>query len=138
MTTDPSDHSLELVLLTRVWLFQAIVAAPTFVVLGTCAIINMFSTYDTLYDFITHLCTAILAMGIIFVVLVQRKVPTAGKSLTVKFEIAKSVLATSLWIWLMADSIWGPSSHSGYGKRETRIVASGFASILLLYVTYPW
>lgn len=89
------------VFLTRIWLFQAIVAGPTFVLLGIFAIVNLYSTYDTTYDFVTNLCTAILAAGIIFIVLVQQQLPAAGKRLTYRFELAKSVLATALWVWLM-------------------------------------
>lgn len=129
VSSSPIGH----VFLTRIWLFQAIIAAPTFIILGMMAIANMYNTYDTIYDFVTHLCTAILAAGIIFVVLVQKKLPEAGKKLTFLFEVAKSVLATALWVWLMADAIWGPISHGGYRRdRKMRIVTSAIASVLLL------
>lgn len=90
------------VFLAKAWIFQAIVAGPTFVVLGMCAMFAMWdATYWTVYDFLTFSCTAIMAGGIIFLVLVQRQIPTAGKLWTFRFELAKSVLATGLWLWLM-------------------------------------
>jgi len=90
------------VFLSKAWLFQAIVAGPTFVVLGMCAMFAIWeATYWTVYDFLTFSCTAIMAGGIIFVVLVQRQLPTAGKLWTFRFELTKSALATAMWIWLM-------------------------------------
>lgn len=129
----PPQPTIGHVFLARIWLFQAVVAAPTFVVLGMLAIVNLYNTYDTIYDFVTHLCTAILAAAIIFVVLVQKQLPGAGKALTFRFEVAKSALATALWLWLMGDAIWGPISHGGYRRDRTmRIVSSAISSILLL------
>jgi hypothetical protein len=125
-----SNQDLGQVLLTRVWVFQAIVAAPTFTILGIAATINLFSTWDTIYDFITFLFTSILAAGIIFIVSVQLRYSNATKALTFRFEVAKSVLATALWIWLMYDAIFGPSSHGS--NRGRRIAASSIAVVLLL------
>ena len=90
------------VLLSKAWIFQAIVAGPTFVVLGMCAMFAIWeSTYWTVYNFLTFSSTAIMAGGIIFFVLVQRQVSTPGKTWTFRFELAKSVLATGCWLWLM-------------------------------------
>jgi len=127
-----SDQDIGNVLLTRAWVFQAIVAAPTFILLGIAAIINLYNTYDTIYDFVTDLSTSILAAGIIFIVAVQRTYSSAGNALTFKFEAAKSVLATALWFWLMCDAIWGPTNHGYYNNREKRIVTSAIAVVLLL------
>ncbi|KAH8882336.1 hypothetical protein GQ53DRAFT_753800 [Thozetella sp. PMI_491] len=136
--SDATDQPLGRVLLTRTWLFQAIVAGPTFVVLGLSAFSSLYSNYSSSYDFIMHLSTAIMAMGIIFIVLVQQQVPRAGKSVTSNLEAIKAGLATAMWIWLIADAIWGPKSPYGSPKtRENRIVASSFAVILLFILFYP-
>ena len=116
-----------------VWLFQAIIAGPIFVLLGLLAVFNMFNTYGRLYDFITHLGTSLLAAGIIFIVVVQRTVGRLEKSLTLRFEVIKSILATALWLWLLLDAIFGPSDHYGYyTPRSRRIAAAAISSILLL------
>ncbi|KAK5662137.1 hypothetical protein OQA88_8042 [Cercophora sp. LCS_1] len=126
------------ILLKKTWLFQAIVAGPTFVILGLCAMIALWDGgYWTIYDFVTDTCTSIMAAGIIFIVLVQRQLgePDADemKKWTLRFEVAKSGLATGLWVWLMADSIWGP----GISYRERRIACSAIASVLLFLFFYP-
>jgi len=97
MTTD-----IGRVFLSKTWIFQAILAGPTFIVLGMCAMIAVWdTTYWSIYDFVTFTFTSIMAAGIIFLVLVQRQLTTAGKLWTFRFEVAKSALATALWIWLM-------------------------------------
>lgn len=90
------------IFLSKAWIFQAIIAGPTFVVLGMCAMFAVWeTTWWTVYHFLTFTCTSIMAGGIIFLVLVQRQFSTAGKLWTFRFELAKSVLATAMWIWLM-------------------------------------
>ncbi|KAK5741060.1 hypothetical protein LTR17_004210 [Elasticomyces elasticus] len=126
--------------LRTVWIFQAIAAGPIFFCLGMLAIFNMFNTFDTLYEFFTHLITALLAAAIIFIVVVQRTLPpdATSKTLTLRFEISKSILATALWLWLLFDAIFGPRNHSGYYMpRSQRIAVAGISSILPLILFYP-
>lgn len=134
MDTPLDSEALDQLFLRTVWIFQAIAAGPTFVILGGAAIINLLHTYDAICDFVTHLVTALLAAGVIFIVLVQRKISPekTSKRLTLKFEVAKSVLATVLWIWLLLDAIFGPSNHYSSVYRVVRIKASVVASLLLL------
>jgi hypothetical protein len=97
--------------LTKAWIFQAIIASPTFIFLGAEAMFAVWEpTYWTVYDFITFSFTATMAGGIIFLVLVQRQLPNAGKLWTFRFELAKAVIATGLWIWLLYVCIRGTSS----------------------------
>jgi hypothetical protein len=71
-------------------------------VLGLCAMFAIWdATWWTVYDFMTFTCTATTAGGIIFLVLVQKKLSNASKLFAFRFELAKSVLATGMWIWLM-------------------------------------
>ncbi len=97
----PATSALGGVFLSRVWLFQAIVSTPTFVLSGFSALFNLYASYSSIYDFVIYFFTAIMAAGIIFIVLVQRQFLAAGKRLTFWLEVAKSLLATGLWIWLM-------------------------------------
>ena len=128
------------VFLTKAWLFQAIIAGPTFVVLGLCAMVAIWDgTYWSVYDFITLLCTAIMAGGIIFLAVVQRQLARdaatvgVGRRWALWFEGAKCVLATGLWVWLMADALWGPgrSYYTPIG-RERRLACSAVSVNLLL------
>ncbi|KAK4901470.1 hypothetical protein LTR49_027232, partial [Elasticomyces elasticus] len=108
---------------------------PIFVYLGMLAIFNMFHTFNTLYEFFTHLITAFLAAGIIFIVVVQRTLPPAetAKNLTLRFEVSKSILATALWLWLMFDAVFGPRDHSGYYMPwSQRITVAAISSVLPL------
>ncbi|KPI37476.1 uncharacterized protein AB675_10374 [Cyphellophora attinorum] len=81
-----------------------------------------------------------MAGGIIFTVLLQRKIPTGktSKSMTLRFEILKSVLATALWLWLLLDAIFGPRDHYSYYKdRSQRIMVAAISSLLLFILYYP-
>jgi len=96
------------VFLTKAWLFQAIIAGPTFAVLGFCAMLAMWDgTYWSIYDFVTLLCTATMAGGIIFVAIVQRQLvrdgasAALGRQWALRLEAVKCLLATGLWVWLM-------------------------------------
>jgi hypothetical protein len=134
MADNRQRQPLSNALLRTVWLFQAIVAGPTFVILGLLVFIALYDQYIDVYYFVTHLCTAIFAGAIIFIVVVQRKIPyeVSNPRLTLIFEIAKSVFATALWIWLMMDSLFGP--HRRYRGSYTKplITASAISSLLLL------
>ncbi|KAK5683762.1 hypothetical protein LTR17_027229 [Elasticomyces elasticus] len=135
-----SNSHLGRLFLRTVWIFQAIAAGPIFFCLGMLAIFNMFHTFNTLYEFFTHLITAFLAAGIIFIVVVQRTLPPAetAKNLTLRFEVSKSILATALWLWLMFDAIFGPRDHSGYYMpRSQRITVAAISSVLPLVLFYP-
>ena len=76
-----------------------------------------------------------MAAGIIFIVIVQRKVSSTDL-LTLQFEAAKSILATGLWLWLMLDSAFGPWKRRQYRdpSREVpmRVARAATAAILLL------
>ena len=78
-----------------------------------------------------------MAAGIIFIVIVQRKVSSTDL-LTLQFEVAKSILATGLWLWLMLDSAFGPWKRRQYRdpSREVprRVARAATAAILLLWV----
>jgi hypothetical protein len=73
-----------------------------------------------------------MAAGIIFIVVVQRKA-VLGELAQFRFEAAKSLLATSMWLWLFFDSLF---AHTRYyeGDRLARVIRAGIASILLWYV----
>jgi hypothetical protein len=129
------DHYLSRDLLRTTWTFQAIVAGPVFVWLGFLSVYNMLHTFETTYDFFNHFCNSIMAGGIIFTVLLQRRIPAdrTSKSMTLRFETLKSVLATASWIWLLLDAVFGPRSHySYYGDRSERIITAAISSLLLL------
>jgi len=75
------------------------------------------------YEFLTDFSTFLMASGIIIVALVQRPPPNTGKALMLLCEIAKSVLATAIWIWLMIDAVLGPRKHSD-PHSEIRLIIS--------------
>ena len=63
---------------------------------------------------------ALFGAGIIFIVLIQRRT-RLDTTKTLIFEIAKSVLATAMWIWLLLDTIFGPWQKSY--REDTREAA---------------
>ena len=83
-----------------------------------------------------------MAAGIVFLVFVQRKIfapPSRQQAavqfqigdftpegLSLLFEVAKAVLATAMWIWLLLDSAVGPNSS------HDRVVTAVITVVLLL------
>ena len=136
MENHRQDQVINRAFLTTAWTFQLVAAGPIFIWLGLAAIFNLFYTFDRVVDFITHLFTSLFAAGIFFIVLVQRKLrkeDASNRPLTLRFEVAKLVLATMLWVWLMMDAIFGPDDHYGYRDgRQTRIIASAVSVFLIL------
>ena len=134
MDDDHWYHLLGITFLRTYWLFQALVAGPISAGLAISAFVRLFNMHGPIYDFVTHLCTAALCAAIVFIVLVQRKLPEerTSKDLTLKFEIAKSSLGTALWIWLMLDAAFGPQNQNVYYKRSTRTGSAAIAFIVLL------
>ena len=78
-----------------------------------------------------------MAAGIVFIVFVQRKTFASSRQpvqigdftpegLSFLFEVAKSVLATAMWIWLLLDSAVGPNAY------HDRVVTAVISGVLLL------
>jgi hypothetical protein len=85
--------------------------------------------------------TALMSAGIVFIVYVQRKaVATPYQALI--FEVAKSVLATGLWLWLILDSAFGPwrvqhhdhapDTYADPDYVRRRVQRDALASLLLM------
>lgn len=131
---ESDSQSLGSTFLRTYWIFQAIFAGPISAALAISAFVRLLDLHGPLYDFVTQICTAILSAGIVFIVLVQRKLDKSysSKSLTLKFEIAKSIFATALWVWCMLDAALGPESEFDYYKRPPRVGSAAVASIVLV------
>jgi len=117
------------------WIFQAIVAGTTCVLL--LAYFDIFDPYSTWYDFFTGLIAAMMAVpaGIIAIVVVRQKLPPENNTtkLVLRFEMIKSVLATALWLCVMMHALFGPSNqHAWRDARPRRIAAAVISSLLLL------
>ena len=127
-------HAISQTFLRTLWLFQAIAASPIFIFLGLNAFGQFRGSFRSFYDYITALSTTVVDGGIIFIVLVQRKIPEDWTTvrLTLRFEIVKAVLATFLWVWLMLDTAFNPTNNYLYYDRTLRMQAVGFTSTLLL------
>ena len=93
--------------LSRAWIFQAVIASPILLTLGIYCFVAIYDGHAPIYDFVMYLGNTILAAGVVFIVLVQRKVQTEmllstekGRRLGFWFEVGKSVMATALWAWV--------------------------------------
>lgn len=72
---------------------------------------------------------AIFAGGIIFIVLMQRKLGISNKYLTTTFEVGKSMLGTVMWVWLMLDSAF--YKPGDYYDPPNRLSRAALAFIVL-------
>ncbi|KAM7193737.1 hypothetical protein V8F33_007671 [Rhypophila sp. PSN 637] len=137
------------ILLTRIWLFQVLISTPITLILGACSMFILYDGYTYIYDFVKYLGNTILAMGIIFIVLVQRKLVTGGSStflssatgrkFTFGCETGKSVLATALWAWILLDAIFKHRGDDGHYNpwQVRRIICCCIAFIVLPLFWYP-
>jgi hypothetical protein len=84
-----------------------------------------------------------MAAAIIFIILIQFRTRNTTK-LTFGFELAKSCLATALWLWLVYDSAFGPWQngwrYDGQPpekrniERAYRLMRSAIALLLPMFV----
>ncbi|KAK0706799.1 hypothetical protein B0T26DRAFT_473238 [Lasiosphaeria miniovina] len=131
------------VLLTRAWLFQLVAAVPIFLALGWWVFDSFFWSWSSIYTLCSALFNCLFAGGIVFIILVQRQLPGASKSLTSYFEIGKSVLATAMWIWLLCDAVYHPRHYSYYPPdvekeyQKRKIVFSVIALVIPIVIFYP-
>jgi len=124
------------VMLRTAWIFQAVAASPIFLGMGFFAIQKLFNTKrDRFYDFWADFFCSLLAAGIIFIVMVQAQLSfrKTSKQVTLRFEIAKALIATGLWLWQLIDAAAGPATRGGYlAVQEQLYQFAGICSILLL------
>lgn len=118
------------------WLFQALIAT----------LLSLLWTVDVwretrnpsfgadAYPVSKELFLAILAAVIVYAVIVQWQYPDPHPKTTARFELAKGLLATAMWLYLLLDSIaYIPDPWHDYDpycrRRKIRIVtsANGFA-----------
>ncbi|CAG8980416.1 hypothetical protein HYALB_00003981 [Hymenoscyphus albidus] len=118
-------------------LFQAIVAFPTILFLGTWVWEEIMEYgYTGIYNFIKHLALSFFAAGILFIIIVQRYNPFTPL-ITLRFEIAKSTLAGATWLWLLLDSIFGKAPPYYYFNRRANIVKCAISVLVLIFVFFP-
>ncbi|ORX99609.1 hypothetical protein BCR34DRAFT_576409 [Clohesyomyces aquaticus] len=122
--------------------FQAIVSFPIGLLLGFFTFMRLLDSwydyYGWYYYFITDLINGLMALGITFVVVVQRRV-ALDKTKTLMFEGVKYGLATAMWLWLLMDSLFGPWTHSDYRvpeRRRQRVAYAVTAVVPLVLLFY--
>lgn len=129
------DHDADFLATTflrTIWLFQLVVTSPIAAALGVSAVVRLLEVHGPIYDFVTSLCTALVAAAIVFIVIVQRRTFENGVSIlvTLRFEALKSIFATALWVWLMVDAGVQPESY--FNLKTPRLIAAACSSVLLL------
>lgn len=98
-----------------------------------CTLVDLFETWHGTYLCVKHLCGTLLAGGIVLIVCTHIYIDGRHgvfKALTVKFEVAKSCMATGLWIWLLLELSFGPASHTIPFERDVRPLAYLAARLL--------
>lgn len=132
-------YSLDQRMLRTATLFQAFVAVPTMLVMsGYVFVLVVFVPgHFRIYLFITAIVNALMAAGILFAVVVQRKADALiSKRTTFIVEAVKSGLATAIWLWLVLDSMFGPWADYGSqhppADRGTKIMTSLISVLVLM------
>jgi len=127
-------------------LFQIGVALPVTIILGLICFVDLFggTRYSDFYEFYRNAINALLAAGIIFLAVINIRVPLSNVH-TVWFEFGKSALATILWLWLVLDAFFGPWQYKYpwmnpddiQSEKISRLQRSFLCLILLFTLFYP-
>lgn len=132
LPVDENNTVLRDTVLRTFLLFQLCVSAPVAASLGVSAYVRLVEVHGPVYDFVASLLTSMMAAAIVFILILQRKTFDRGLpiDLTLKFEEAKSAMATSLWIWEMVDAGIQPTTM--WNRRGPRMAAAGVSALVLL------
>lgn len=138
MTDADSPRRLEHAAVQTVWLFQAFIAGLLFILSGLDIVRELdYPSYGAdAYPILKDLFLAILAATIVYIVMTQRRYPEPHPKITAKFELAKGLLATAVWFWVLLDAIFYiPSSPYYYDPycryRAIRITLSAVSIAIL-------
>jgi hypothetical protein len=124
------QNNLSTVVLRTVWIFQFVAALPVFLFRGGSAFFVLWGAGESMYDFVTDFVWTILSGGVLFSILHQRKLTNASWLLTLRFETARSLLASILWVWLMLDAIF--LRRNSWRGPEYGFVLAAISSSLLV------
>ncbi|KAK5110016.1 hypothetical protein LTR62_006383 [Meristemomyces frigidus] len=95
-----------------------------------------FHDVPSIYDFATHLLTALLAAGILFTLVVQSRLraEAVSKAFAVRYEALKALQAELLWTGWLLDALL--VSREGH-ERPVRVAAVGVSFVLVGLLFYP-
>lgn len=122
--------------------FQVLIAAPFLILLGREGWLMVDSDFNgpsSAYQPVRDLALALIAAVILFILVVQKSYAKPPARLTAQFELAKGILATVAWIWLLLDTIfcspdgyrYGPIGPYGMDRKARIIFTAASVSILL-------
>lgn len=83
----------------------------------------------------TYTVNGLLAAIILFILLIQDRMPTLSANISFILEIAKSLLATLMWLWLLLDSAFADHGHryrEPSNDKFLRVVRAFIAGFALL------
>jgi hypothetical protein len=111
---EPLDSAVRIVLL-----FQAFIGGLAILIIGLSLFWNIDDAYlpphyppshpnysPDVYPLLRQLFLAVLAAMIIYILLVQWNDSKLRPGVTAKLELAKGLLVTAIWLWLLLDSIF--------------------------------
>lgn len=120
------------------WLFQALIAGFLCVLWGQDLFWEVSYPYHgaTAYPILKELFLAVLAAMVVYAVIVQSQWPDPPPRVTARLELAKGLLATAVWIWVLLDAIFYVSSDDYrwdpyFRSRSIRIVFSAASFVIL-------
>ncbi|KAK2607026.1 hypothetical protein N8I77_005735 [Diaporthe amygdali] len=126
------------------WLFQAFVAGLLSIlwILDILREIDHPSYGSDGYPASKDLLLAILAAIIMYTVIVQWQYSDPHPKIIAKFELAKGLLATVIWLWVLLDAIFYIPSHPYYYDpycryRAVRIKFSAISIAIPCIFFYP-
>lgn len=121
------------------WLFQALIAGPALLFLGIDTLLMLYYSYNVfdIYLAIKGLSLALFSAVIMFILIVQRNYPEPHPKVTARFELAKGLLATNAWLWLLLDAIFRHQSWDSYHRvQKKRIAFVSVSVVILLFVSW--
>lgn len=131
-------HRLGPPALRAAWLFQALVAGPACLLFAIAALWTVYYPYSPpfIYPAIKELFFALFAAGILYILTVQRNYPQPHPRATATFELAKGLLATAAWLWLLLDAVFYRAPWYSFPvSPKQRTVFVSVSVVVLLFVS---
>ncbi len=118
------------VYLSAIWVLQGLQQFLSLHASGRPGLGYFWNAYVTIWQIVNYF----ISFGVILIVIVQHRLPGAtgrptSKKQALGFEVAKSVLVTVSWLWLLLNAIFSHRSVGWEDERKRAIIGAAVSSI---------
>ena len=118
------------------WLFQAFIAGLLFIIWGLEILRELdHPSYGAdAYPVSKDLFLAVLAAMIVYTVIIQWRYSDPHPKISAKLELAKGLVAITVWLWVLLDAIFYKPSYPYYydPERKYRAIRITFSAMSIV------